>query len=147
MHARCRHLTPNLCPPPGAVALENPSFHLSTQTSLPTLHLSILFLFLLSSFHLRWVTSSLTIRKTDPRTRAPILLHGCQMPGLFHHHDCLLACPDRCDLRRLLHRALSTHRRQGQVNRGLQFPAEVDFDAAGLHIAGGKNTWELDGWL
>ena len=50
------------------------------------------------------------------RPRPPLLLHGRQMPRLLHHHDRLLARPDRRHLRGLQHRAVPAHRREGSLD-------------------------------
>lgn len=62
----------------------------------------------------------------DPRARPALLLHGRQVPWLLHHHDRLLARPDRRHLRRLLDRAVPADGRQGEVDGGVLFSAEVD---------------------
>ena len=43
----------------------------------------------------------------DPRPRAPLLLHGRQVPRLLHHHDGLLARADGRDLRGVFDCAVS----------------------------------------
>lgn len=63
---------------------------------------------------------------SDPCAYSSLLLHGRQVPRLLHHHHRLLPRPDRRHLRRLLHRPLPAHRRQGQTHRGLLFPEEVN---------------------
>lgn len=68
-----------------------------------------------------------TLRLTpDTRARAPILLHGRQMPRLLHHHHRLLARPDRRHLRRLLDGALPADGRKGAVDGGMFVPEKVD---------------------
>lgn len=47
------------------------------------------------------------------------------MPRLLHNHNGLLARPNCRHLRRLFDRSVPTDRWQGQINRRLQFPAEV----------------------
>lgn len=61
----------------------------------------------LPTFPIQYLTS----RPTDARPSPPLLLHGRKMPRLLHHHDRLLARPNRRHLRRLLHRALPAHGR------------------------------------
>lgn len=48
------------------------------------------------------------------------------MPWLLHNHHRLLTCTNRCHLRRLLDRALPTHRWKGTPDRGLLLPKKVD---------------------
>jgi len=48
-----------------------------------------------------------------PGTEPQQLLHGCEVPRLLPDHHRVLACVHRCVLRRLLHRAVPAHRRQG----------------------------------
>lgn len=62
----------------------------------------------------------------DARSRPPILLHGRQVPRLLHHHDRLLARPNRRRLRGLLTGALPTYRWQGAVDGGMLVQEKVD---------------------
>ena len=52
------------------------------------------------------------------------------MPRLLHHHDRLLARPDRRHLRRLLDRAVPADGRQGATDGGVLVSAEVGWDAS-----------------
>ena len=63
---------------------------------------------------------------TDARPRAPLLLHGRQMPWLLHHHDRLLTRTNRRYLWRVQHRIMSTYRRQGAVDGGVLIPEKVE---------------------
>ena len=64
----------------------------------------------------------------EPCPCPKILLHGCQVPRLLHHHHRLLARTNRRHLRRLLDRSLPTNRRKGTSHRGLLFLQKVDPD-------------------
>ena len=68
-----------------------------------------------------------TKRVLDPRTGPALLLHGRQMPRLLHHHNRLLARPDRRYLRRVLNRAVPADGWEGEVDRGVLVQAEVDY--------------------
>ena len=48
------------------------------------------------------------------------------MPRLLHNHNGFLARPNCRHLRGVFDRFVPTDRWQGQINRRLQFPAEVD---------------------
>ncbi len=62
----------------------------------------------------------------DTRARPALLLHGRQMPRLLHHHDRLLARPNRRHLWRLLDGPLPADGREGAVDGGLLVPEEVE---------------------
>lgn len=62
---------------------------------------------------------------TDPRTRTPIVFHGCQMPRMLHNHDRLFARTNSRYLPRLLDCALPAYGGQGSANSGLLLQAEV----------------------
>ena len=68
----------------------------------------------------------LTCILIDACPRSPLLLHGRQVPRLLHNHHRLLARPNGSHLRWLLDGFMSTYWRQGAVDRGMQFPEEVE---------------------
>lgn len=65
---------------------------------------------------------------SDTSTRAPILLHGRQVPRLLHHHNRFLTCPNCCHLWRMQYCAMSAHRRQSAIDGGLQLQEEVGME-------------------
>jgi len=67
----------------------------------------------------QYVETSTDFNTPDPRTRTPVLLHGCQMPWLLQHHNRLLARPNSRHLPRLLDRSLPAHRGEGAIDRGV----------------------------
>lgn len=69
---------------------------------------------------------TLTSYPAEPCPCPKILLHGCQVPWLLHHHHRLLPRTNRRHLRRLLDRSLPTNRRKGTSHRGLLVPQKVD---------------------
>ena len=62
----------------------------------------------------------------DARPRSPLLLHGRQVPRLLHNHHRLLARPNRRHLWWLLNCSMPANRRQGSIDRGVQFQEEVE---------------------
>lgn len=64
------------------------------------------------------------------------------MPRLLHHHHRLLARPNRRHLRWMFDRPMSTYRRQGTIDGGVQFQEEVD---GCMGTNGGRQRVEVDG--
>ena len=66
------------------------------------------------------------------------------MPRLLHHHNRLLARPNRRHLRRLLDRALPTDGRQGATNGRVLVPAEVDFEVGDGGVGKEGGGWWVE---
>lgn len=50
------------------------------------------------------------------------------MSRLLHHHNRILARPNRCHLWRVQHGALPAYGREGEIDGRVQFQAEVEED-------------------
>jgi hypothetical protein len=59
-----------------------------------------------------------------PRPVPQLLLHGCQVPGLLQHNDCIQPLPDRGCVPGLPDRALPAYWWEGQAHGGLLLPPE-----------------------
>lgn len=68
----------------------------------------------------------LTFYPSEPRSSSSIILHGCQVPRLLHHHNRLLPRTNCSYLRRLLDCPLPTYWWKGSSDRGMLFPKKVD---------------------
>ena len=69
-----------------------------------------------------WLTGA----PTDTGTRTAILLYGCQVPRLLHHHHGVLTCTNCCRLCGLFNGSLSTYRGEGAAHGGMLVSEKID---------------------
>lgn len=102
-------------------ALATTPLHPSTHSSIhiPGLPLHLMHLSMPVPSTLPLCPTRADVCSPDTSTRAPLLLHGCQVPRLLHHHDRILTRPNCRHLWRMQHCAMSAHGRQSEIDGGL----------------------------
>jgi hypothetical protein len=115
MDANHFHLSPGSCRRPFESNTGSGSPETQTQSKL----MSIARLFqtpFLQSIFSPFLFNLTVLPDIDTCARAPLILHGRQMPRLLYHHNRLLARADSCHLWRLLNCPMSTHRWQSPAD-------------------------------